>query len=131
MATTAEGNQKAPFSIATTRKFPVGIRICTKFNHIHRSRWYSDIFDRMHPFSCSSAYLHRCISWLMARSKVNVTEVSSIIFNIFSMMRPGIEPRSPWWLCHISALKMPICVNLINYHYVLLNCHSSSCGLCT
>ena len=27
----------------------------TEFNHIHRSRWYSDIFNRMHLFRCSSA----------------------------------------------------------------------------
>ena len=44
----------------------------TEFNHIHRSRWYSDIFDLMHLFRCSSAYLHRCISWLTARSRVNI-----------------------------------------------------------
>ena len=25
---------------------PVGV--CTEFNHVHRSRWYPDIFDRMH-----------------------------------------------------------------------------------
>ena len=43
----------------------------TDFNLVHRSRWYSDIFDRMHLFRCSSAYLHRCISWLTARSRVN------------------------------------------------------------
>ena len=44
----------------------------TKFNHVHRSRWYSDIFDRMHLFRCSSAYLHRYISWLTAQSRVNM-----------------------------------------------------------
>ena len=27
---------------------PVGVRICTEFNHVHRSRWYSNILDR-HP----------------------------------------------------------------------------------
>ena len=26
------------------------VRICTEFNHVHRSRWYSDIFDRIHLF---------------------------------------------------------------------------------
>ena len=46
--------------------------IITEFNHVHRSRWYSDIFDRVYLFRCSSAYLHRCISWLMARSRVNM-----------------------------------------------------------
>ena len=44
----------------------------TEFNRVHRSRWYSDIFDRMHQFRCSSAYLHRCVSWLTARSRVNM-----------------------------------------------------------
>ena len=46
----------------------------TDFNHVHRSRWYSDIFDQMHLFRCSSAYLHRCISWLTARSRVNMLQ---------------------------------------------------------
>ena len=44
----------------------------TEFNHVQRSRWYSDIFDRMHLFRCSSAYLYRSISWLTARSRVNI-----------------------------------------------------------
>ena len=44
----------------------------TKFNYVHKSRWYSDIFDRMHLFRCSSANLHRCISWLTARSMANI-----------------------------------------------------------
>ena len=44
----------------------------TEFNHAHRSRWYPDIFDRMHLFRCSSAYLHRYISWLTARSRANM-----------------------------------------------------------
>ena len=39
----------------------------TEFSNVHRSRWYSYIFDRMHLFGCSSAYLHRCMSWLTAR----------------------------------------------------------------
>ena len=46
----------------------------TEFNHVHRSRWYSDIFDGMHLFRCSSAYLHSCISWLTARSRVNMLQ---------------------------------------------------------
>ena len=44
----------------------------TEFNHVHRSRWYSNIFDRMHLFRCSSAYLHWCISWLTDRSRVTM-----------------------------------------------------------
>ena len=46
----------------------------TEFNHVHRSRWYSEIFDQMHLFRCSSTYLHRCISWLTARSRVNMLQ---------------------------------------------------------
>ena len=56
---------------------PVGVRICTEFNHVHRSRWYSDIFNRMHLFRCSSTYLHWCISWLTARSRVNMLQLYS------------------------------------------------------
>ena len=50
----------------------------TEFNHVHGSRWYSDIFDLMHLFCCSSTYLHRCISRLTARSRVNMLQ-----FNLF------------------------------------------------
>ena len=46
----------------------------TEFNHVHRSRWYSDIFDWMHLFRCSSVYLHRSISWLTARSRFNMLQ---------------------------------------------------------
>ena len=46
----------------------------TEFNHVYRSRWYSDIFDQMRLFRCSSAYLHKCISWLTARSRVNILQ---------------------------------------------------------
>ena len=46
----------------------------TKFNHVHRSRGYSDIFNRMHLFRCSSTYLHWCISWLTAQSRVNMLQ---------------------------------------------------------
>ena len=53
---------------------PAYVRICTEFNHVHRLRWYSDIFDRMHLFRCSSTYLHRCISWLTARSRVSMLQ---------------------------------------------------------
>ena len=49
-------------------------RTHTEFNHVHRTRWYSDIFDRMHLFCCSFAYLHRCISWLMTRSRVKMLQ---------------------------------------------------------
>ena len=54
------------------------IATITKFNHVHRSRWYSDIFDL---FRCSSAYLNRCISWLTARSRVSMLQVLLCINN--------------------------------------------------
>ena len=43
------------------------------------SRWYSDIFNQMHLFRCSSAYLLRCISWLTARSRVNMLDLYCIL----------------------------------------------------
>ena len=51
----------------------------TEFSHVHRLRWHSDIFDRMHLFRCSSAYLPRCISWLTARSRVNMLQVECFL----------------------------------------------------
>ena len=47
----------------------------------NRSRWYYDIFNWMHLFRCSSAYLHRCISWLTARLRVNMLH-PLYIFNL-------------------------------------------------
>ena len=63
---------------------PVSIHICTKFNHVHRSRWYSYIFDQMHLFRCSSTYIHRCIPWLTARSRVNMLHVYHLVIPWFS-----------------------------------------------
>ena len=57
--------------------------------HGHRSRWYSDIFDRMHLFRYCSAYLHRCISWLTARSGVNMLQNERPLD--FDMNYTGIE----------------------------------------
>ena len=34
----------------------------TEFNHVHRSSWYSDIFDRMHLFRSLLLRLHRYIT---------------------------------------------------------------------
>ena len=52
-------------------------RTHTESNHIHKSRWYSDIFDRMHLFRCFSAYLLRCISWLTDRSRINILQLDN------------------------------------------------------
>ena len=40
----------APGYIIDAHLLPMGVHICTEFNHIHGSKWYSDTFDRMHPF---------------------------------------------------------------------------------
>ena len=62
------------YKCLTTTRFlrPYASATITEFNHVNRSMWYSDIIDRMHLFRSYSAYLHRCISWLMARSRVNI-----------------------------------------------------------
>ena len=65
----------------------------TEFNHVHRSRWYSDIFDRIHLFRFSSAYLHRWISWLTARSRVNMLQME--------LWTGALS----WWKCHLPDLK--------------------------
>ena len=36
---------------------PVGVHICTEFNHVHRSRWYSDILNRMHLLPVTQVHL--------------------------------------------------------------------------
>ena len=60
----------------------------TEFNHVYSSRWYPDIFDQMRLFWCSSTYLHRCISWLTARSRVSMLQKRSV--HIF---RPMFQKR--------------------------------------
>ena len=69
---------------------PASVRICTEFNHVHNSRWYSDVFDRIHLFRCSSAYLHRCISWLTARSRVSMLQKEIIFIN-------------DWWYGYVTS----------------------------
>ena len=70
----------------------VDVRICTESNHVHRSSWYSDIFDRMHLFRCSSAYLRWGISWLTARSRVNMLQSSHTYFSKFHMWNFSSRP---------------------------------------
>ena len=36
-------------------------------NHVHRSRWYSDIFDRMHLFHC---YTGASLDWRLGRGSI-------------------------------------------------------------
>ena len=63
----------------------------TEFNQVHRSRLYSDIFDRMYLFCCSSAYLHRCISWLMARSRSIYYKLSKTFLFLYSCICSQID----------------------------------------
>ena len=72
----------------------------TKFNHVHRSRWYSDIFDQMHQFRCSSAYLHRCISWLTARSRVNMLDSLFVQNDCERALLQGHCQSTGWWSYH-------------------------------
>ena len=69
MATVVEGNQNAPFSIATTP--------------IYREGRYS--------FPWIALFILDTYLILLSVSK----EVSSTIFKVFGMTRPGIKPRSP------------------------------------
>ena len=45
-----------------------------RIQHVHRSSGNSHTFDWMHLFRCSPTYLYRCISWLTARSRVNMLQ---------------------------------------------------------
>ena len=76
MATVVEGDQKDPFSIATTLRY--------------RGGRYS--FPDIAPLYLLIRTLYCCVL-----SK----KVSSTIFKVFGMTRPGIEPRSPEPLGHI------------------------------
>ena len=55
------------YIIVYVHLLPVGVRICTKFNHVHRSRWYSDIFDQMHLFRC---YTGATLDWRLGRGSI-------------------------------------------------------------
>ena len=93
---------------------PVGVRICTEFNHVHRSRWYSDIFDRMHLFRSFSAFLHRYISWSTALSRVKIlhqfiTLVTNILHSLITWL--AISFLSPYKLhlrvyCTLSVFSL-------------------------
>ena len=89
LVTVVEGDQKAPFSIATTPK--------CKGGH------YSFSLD------CSS--LHSVRTWYCwALSK----QVSSTNFKVFGMTRPGIEPRSPVPLANTLPTKVELCLKNYN-----------------
>ena len=72
LSTLVKGDQKAPFSIATTPRCRGG----------HNSfRWIAPLNPRL---------LHLTLDcWALSK------EVSSTIFKVFGMTQPGIEPKSP------------------------------------
>ena len=70
LATLVEGDQKAPFSIATTLRCRGRVLLLSQ--------------------NCSTLPLIRTLY-----CRVLSKEVSSTIFKVFGMTRPGIEPRSP------------------------------------
>ena len=80
LATLVEGDPKAPFSIATTPRFTGGRYSIPKI---------APLYSWSLPYKCKDA--------------------SSNIFWIFSMTRPGIEPRSREFILAISLLHF--CVN--------------------
>ena len=54
-----------------THLLPVGVRICTEFNHVHWSRWYSKYFDRMHLFRfLSLIYTCAYLDWQLGRGSI-------------------------------------------------------------
>ena len=70
LVTVVEGDQKAPLSIATTSR-------CTEGRYSFP--WITPLYLLIHTLYC----------WVLSKG------VSSIIFKVFGMTRPGIEPRSP------------------------------------
>ena len=71
LATVVKGDQKAPFSIATTLKCRGG-------------SYFFPYISRLYPW-----YIYCCVLG---------NEVSSTIFKVFGMTRLGIEPRSLYQL---------------------------------
>ena len=53
-------------------------------------------------FRCSSAYLHKCISWLTARSRVNIWYSSLSYFSKFHMWTFSSRPSPPPHILQIT-----------------------------
>ena len=82
MATVVKGDQKAPFSIATTPRCRGRVPLLSLY--------------------CSTLPLiHTLYSWMLSK------EVSSTIFKVFGMTWPGIEPGSPGPLAN-TLLSWPM-----------------------
>ena len=62
---------------------PVEVRIFTEFNHVHRSRWYSDILDRTHLF-LPLIYTGASLDWRLGRvpicNKIDIFCVHIFVF---------------------------------------------------
>ena len=89
LATIVEGNQKAPFSIATTPRCRGG---CYSFP------WIAPLYP-----------------WYVAYFAVLSKEVSSTIFNVFGMTRPGIERKSPKPLANTLPTRPIVLNNVIKF----------------
>ena len=57
-------------------------------------------------FRCSSAYLHRCISWLTARSRVNILQSSHSYFSEFHMWTFSSRPSPSPSHTHILQIML-------------------------
>ena len=79
----------------------VGVRICHhhQFNHVHRSRWYSDIFDRMHLFQHPPYSLHLWAWWHFGNHLVD------IILGRMQLSQHALI-HSTWWYDDISVITL-------------------------
>ena len=99
MATVVEGDQKAPFSIATTPGCRGG---------------------RYSFPNCSTLPLIRTLyCWVLSK------EVSSTIFKLFGMTRNGIEPRSSGQLA--NTLPTRLMSRLYIYIYIYIYIYACVC----
>ena len=94
----------------------------TEFKHVHRSRWYSDIFTRMHLFRCSSTYLHRWISWLTARSRVNMLQW-------WWRWKTELRKISNWKFVSLYFILIPISYYYTGIHFDVTEKNSLSAAL--
>ena len=87
--TVVEGDQKVPFSIATTQRSRGGR---------YSFPWIAPFYSWYIPLYC----------WVLSK------EVWSTIFEVFGMTRPGLEPRSPGPLANTLPTR-PMSLLLLVY----------------
>ena len=80
---------------------PVGVRICTEFNHVHRSRWYSNILDRMHLL-LPLIYTGASLDWRLGRGPICNNLPILIILNSTCGIFLHVRLRPP----HTQILQM-------------------------